>query len=78
MSEYLDCVPPGWFALGVMREKERGWNWVALLVDVDPIDLKNCQCDFPALLYVHPKDYRPGIRKDLARAALEQAMAIRH
>jgi hypothetical protein len=33
------------------------------MVDVDPDDLKSCACDFPALFYVHPKDYLPGKRK---------------
>ena len=60
--EYLDRPAPGWFALDVMREKPRKWDWVALMVDVDPDDLKHCACDFPALFYVHPADYRPGDR----------------
>jgi hypothetical protein len=29
------------------------------MVDVDPDDLKNCTCDFPARFYVHPEEYRP-------------------
>jgi hypothetical protein len=32
------------------------------MVDVHPDDLKNFTCDFPALFYVDPKDYRPGVR----------------
>jgi hypothetical protein len=60
--EYLDRPAPGWFALDVMRKEARKWNWVALLVDVHPDDLKGCVCDFPALFYVNPKDYRPGDR----------------
>src|ERR1019366_6004612 len=59
--EYLD-PPRGWFALDVMRRKARKGDWSALMVDVDPDDLKNCACDFPALFYVHPKEYRPGVR----------------
>jgi hypothetical protein len=47
----------------VMPEKSRSWTWVALLVDVDPDDLKHYECDFPALLYVDPEEYRPGFRK---------------
>jgi hypothetical protein len=91
--EYLDHPASGWFALDVMRKKARKWDWVALMVDVDPDDLKICTCDFPALLYVHPKDYRPGARTasqrwfripgkhgnlDDAWAALEDVMATRH
>jgi hypothetical protein len=51
--EYLDRSVPGWFALDVMRQKPRKRDWVALMVDVDPDDLKHCACDFPALFYVH-------------------------
>jgi hypothetical protein len=56
--KFLDSPPPGcWFALAVLRKDGRKWDWVALMVDVDPDDLENCE--FPALFYVHPKDYRP-------------------
>jgi len=58
--EYLDRPVPGWFVLDVVRKETRKWNWVALMVDVHPDDLKTCTCDFPALFYVHPRDYRPG------------------
>jgi len=61
--QYLDRLPAGWFVLDVMRQKSRGCDWVALAVDVDPDDLKNHACDFPALFYVHPKEHRPGERK---------------
>jgi hypothetical protein len=61
--EALDHPPEDdWFVLDVMRAKSRGWDWTALMVDVDPDDLKNCKCDFPALFYVHSKEYRPGTR----------------
>jgi hypothetical protein len=60
---YLDRLPPGWFALDVMRAEARKREWVALVADVHLDDLKDCTCDFPALFYVHPKDYRPGDRK---------------
>src|SRR5450756_2299991 len=65
----LDHPPPGWFVLDVMRKDmaERTRDWVALMVDVDPDDLKTCQCDFPARFYVHPKDYRPRDRIALHR-----------
>ena len=46
-----------------MRKEWRKWDWVALMIDVNPDDLKTCTCDFPALFYVHPKDYRPGQRR---------------
>lgn len=60
--EKLDQPPSGWFVLDVVKEKEVGREWVALMVDVDPDDLQNCTCEFPALFYVHPKDYRAGSR----------------
>ena len=93
--KYLDEPRPTGCVLDVMRcdEKPRGRDWSALLVDVDPDELKNCTCDFPALFYVHPKDYRPGIRtahqcwvriagkhrsRTAAWHALEDMMAPRH
>ena len=53
----------GWFTLAVMRNGSRGWDWSALMIDVEPDDLKNCACDFPALFYVDPNDYHPGERE---------------
>ena len=54
--EYLDRPPAGWFALDVVRKEARKWDWVVLMVDLHPDDLKTCACDFPALFYVRPKD----------------------
>jgi hypothetical protein len=91
--EYLDRLPPGWFALDVMREEARKRGWVALVVDINPDDLKTCICDFPALFYVNPKEHRPGARRvvqgwlripgehrnaDAAWDALEGIIATRH
>lgn len=61
--EYLDRPPADWFVLDVMRKEARKLDWIVLMVDVDPDQLNTCTCDFPALFYVHPKDYRPGERK---------------
>jgi hypothetical protein len=61
--EYLDRPPAGWFALDVLKNDGRKWDWAALMADVDFDDLKNCTCDFPVLFLVHPKDYRPGPHK---------------
>jgi hypothetical protein len=61
--EYLDRPPDGWFALDVMRKEGPKWDWAVLMVDIHPDDLRTRTCDFPALFYVHPKDYRPGERK---------------
>jgi hypothetical protein len=57
--EYLDRVPAGWFVLDVMRKETRKWDWVALVIDVNPDDLKNCACDFPALFMFTPKSIAP-------------------
>lgn len=85
--------PPGWFALDVMKRGGRKWDWVALMVDVHPDDLKTCACDFPARFYVHPKDYRPESRtahqcwilipgkhrnREAACDALHELIATRH
>jgi hypothetical protein len=58
--KYLDQPPPGWFVLDVMKQKETERDWSALMIDVDPDDLANCTCEFPALFYVHPNEYRAG------------------
>jgi hypothetical protein len=58
--QYSDLAPrEGWHALTVCRAGDvRKWDWVALLVDVHPDELKNCVCKF-AFLFVRPKDYHP-------------------
>jgi hypothetical protein len=57
----FDRPPPGWFALNVMKATEgRKWDWVALMVDVDPVNLKHCDCAFPALFFVDPNEWRPA------------------
>jgi hypothetical protein len=40
--ETLDRAPPGWFVVTLTRAKSRGWYWVALMVNVDPDEMKNC------------------------------------
>jgi hypothetical protein len=91
--EYLDRPPAGWFVLDVMRKDERKLDWVALVVDVVPDQLKHCLCE-TAFLYVHPNEYRPdGNRtaheawvrvpgkhrnRDAAWDALENMIATRH
>ena len=56
--ELLDRPPRGWFALDVIKQT-RKWDWVALMVDVEPSQLRSCVCDFPARLYVNPAHYLP-------------------
>ena len=69
--EYLDRPALGWFALDVMREEPRKWNWAALMVDVHPDELKHCLCKI-AFLYVHPDEYRP----DGSRTAREALLRL--
>jgi hypothetical protein len=91
--EYLDRPQPGWFALDVMRKETRKWDWVALMVDVHPDELKHCLCK-TAILYVDPDEYKPdGCRTvreawvripgkhrnaDAAWDALQDMMETRH
>jgi hypothetical protein len=60
----LDHPPPDWFVLTVMRAKRRGWDWVALMVDVDPDEMKGCSFSkgSVAFLWVDPYKHRPGPR----------------
>ena len=68
----IDRPPAGWFALDVMRAgSSRRWDWCALMVDVDPDELKHCLCKI-AFLYVHPDEYRP----DRTRVAQEAWVSI--
>jgi hypothetical protein len=91
--ENLDQPPSGWFVLDVMKREERGREWVAPMVDIDPDDIKNCTCEFPSLFYVRPDEYRAGSRhvrqcwvriagkhrsRNAAHAALQDMIAIRH
>jgi hypothetical protein len=94
-TKFLDQAPAGWFVLDVVRRdgNPRGRDWTALMIDVDPDELKNYICEFPALFYVHPDQYRPGFRtahqcwvdiagkhrsRTAAWNALEDMMASRH
>jgi hypothetical protein len=58
--EKFDRPPAGWFPVAVMGSGDgRKWDWVGLMVDVDPDELKHCECTFPILFFVHPNEYRP-------------------
>jgi hypothetical protein len=91
--ETLDQPPTGWHALDVVPSSSDKWNWVALMIDVNPDELKHCLCKV-AFLYVHPKEYKPdkgrianevwvripGKHKNVesARDALTDLLATRH
>jgi hypothetical protein len=69
--EILDRPPAGWHALDATRKQLRKWDWVALMIDVHPDELKDCLCKI-AFLYVHPNEYRP----DGSRTAREARVRI--
>ena len=80
-TKHLDRPPPGWFTLAVMRKILRKWDWVAVMVDVNPDELKH-------------RKYLPGERRtareawvripgkhrneEAACVALENMIATRH
>jgi hypothetical protein len=76
--EYLDRPPTGWFVLSVMRAKRRGWDWTALMIDVDPDDadyqssvgrkIKQCWVRIAGKHKSHESAFR----------ALDDMMASRH
>jgi hypothetical protein len=71
--EYLDRPPAGWFPIDVMKSgSERKWDWVALMVDVHPDELKFYPLKI-AFLYVDPDEYRP----DPSRTAREAWVRVR-
>jgi hypothetical protein len=79
-TEYLDAPrpPPGWHVLGVVRETSRKWDWVALLIDVDPDDFVNHR---PGTHSTRHRWFRiPGkhATREAAWDALDDAMATRH
>jgi hypothetical protein len=76
-----------------MRKEKRKSEWVALMADVHPDELRHCLCK-TAFLYVHPHDYKPDGRHTAREAwvrvpgkhrnrvaawdALEDMVATRH
>jgi hypothetical protein len=76
-KQVLDRPPQGWFILEVMRRRRRAWDWVALMIDVDPDDFyagrKNLTAPSCSVRI-------PGKHKtyDAAREAAEDMIATRH
>jgi hypothetical protein len=69
--------PPGWFVLDVMRTETGKWDWVALMIDVDPEELRRRRP------WRHPQDCWvriPGKHRsrDAAWERIEDMMATRH
>jgi hypothetical protein len=71
--EYLDRPPTGWFVLDVIRREARKRDWVALMVDVDPDELKHCLCE-TAWVRVPGKH----CNRDAAWDAFQDLVATRH
>ena len=73
----LDRPVPGWFVLDVMREKERGRDRCALMIDVDPDDFIHRRRELRSdCCWVRiPGKHR---NRDAAWDVLEEMMATRH
>lgn len=76
-TKNLERPPAGWFVLDVMRsgENQRGRDWTALMIDVDPKDYR------PGSRTVHQCWVRiAGKHRSRTNAwnALENTMATRH
>jgi hypothetical protein len=72
--EYLDRPPSGeWFVLNVMRTEWRKWDWLALMIDVHPDELKHRL--YKSALVRIPGKHR---NRDAAWDALENMLATRH
>ncbi len=78
-TEYLDGPPPGWFVLSVMRKDSRKWDWVAVMVDVHPDDLRTCTYSAYRAAR-HCRVRVPGKHRnhDTACIALENVIATQH
>ena len=72
----LDRPSAGWFALDVMQKESRKWDWVALMVDVHPDELKHCLCKV-AFLFVHPNGYKPDGSRTAREAWVRVCVAPR-
>ena len=73
--EYVDRPPPGWFVMDVMRESARKWDWVAVMIDVDPEDFRERRAEGRFCYVRLPGKYR---NRDVAWDTLEAMMATRH
>ena len=78
MVSELNTPPAGWFILDIMRRGEgRKWDWVALMIDVDPDDVEK----LPRLRAARQCWVRIAGKhrnRDDAWTALEDLMATRH
>ncbi len=66
---------PVWCILDVMRKSNRGVQWTALLIDVDPDDFVNRRCDAGCSCWL---DLGRHKSRDDAWDTVEQMIATRH
>jgi len=64
-----------WHILEVMRTSSRGFQWTALLIDVDPDDFANRRCDSGDSCWL---DLGRHKSRDNAWDAAQQMIATRH
>jgi hypothetical protein len=85
--EYLDRPPAGWFVLDVMPEHERDVmpcqrkrDWVALMIDADPDELKRNPCPWAYRRAREAWLRIPGKHRtrDAAWGRLQDMLATRH
>jgi hypothetical protein len=72
-AQFVDSPPADWFVLDVMKRHWRKWDWVALMIDVDP-DNRAYRPARECWLRI-PGKHRS---RDAAWNALEDMMATRH
>jgi hypothetical protein len=75
MTEFLDRPPAGWFALDVMKESRRKWDWCALMIDVHPDEYRLGNRKAGAAWVRIPCKHRS---RDAACDALQDMMETRH
>jgi hypothetical protein len=75
-TQYLDHPPADRFVLDVMKKESRKWDWVALMIDIEPEIFKSCAwVKARSALFRIPGKHR---NRDLAWDALEEVIATRH
>jgi len=70
--ERFDRPPNGWFVLDIMPETMAGRRWVALMLDIDPDEIRKPHRECWVTI---PGEHRS---RDDAWEALEDMMATRH
>jgi hypothetical protein len=76
--EFVNRPPAGWFVFDVMRENARTPNWVALMFDVDPDELRRRPEKAATAREVWVRIAGKYRSRDSGWDALEDLMATRH